>query len=134
MSNASLGTKHRCDECGIKYYDLNRDEVSCPRCGTPPGPPEKPAAPSRGRGRKSRAIDDATEQFVERWKVEGFCVETWRGFDIDERVVMQQEVILAFLREAGIGYSLAPEGTGGGSGPGLGRSRAQNRTEDGMGD
>ena len=29
----SLGRKHVCISCGIKFYDLNRSEPACPRCG-----------------------------------------------------------------------------------------------------
>ena len=50
----------------------------------------------------------STEQFVERWGVEGFCAETWRGFELAERVALQEELVLAFLDELGVGYSLKP--------------------------
>ena len=33
MSNDRLGQKHSCFGCGAKFYDLNRSEVVCPRCG-----------------------------------------------------------------------------------------------------
>ena len=29
-----LGTKHECTECGAKFYDLNKPEPTCPKCGT----------------------------------------------------------------------------------------------------
>lgn len=31
-----LGTKYECEECGAKFYDLQRDEFACPKCGTDP--------------------------------------------------------------------------------------------------
>ena len=34
MSRPELGTKRTCPNCGAKYYDLNRDPIVCPRCGT----------------------------------------------------------------------------------------------------
>ena len=34
MARAELGTKRVCGECGAKYYDLNRDPITCPKCGT----------------------------------------------------------------------------------------------------
>lgn len=34
MTKAELGTKRVCPNCGSKYYDLNRDPIVCPRCGT----------------------------------------------------------------------------------------------------
>jgi len=29
----SLGTKRRCLECDAPFYDLNRDPITCPKCG-----------------------------------------------------------------------------------------------------
>jgi uncharacterized protein (TIGR02300 family) len=29
-----LGTKRLCSSCGTKYYDLGRDPITCPKCGT----------------------------------------------------------------------------------------------------
>lgn len=34
MSKPEWGTKHTCQSCGAKYYDLNRSPVICPKCGT----------------------------------------------------------------------------------------------------
>ena len=34
MARPELGTKRVCAECGAKYYDLNRDPIVCPKCGT----------------------------------------------------------------------------------------------------
>lgn len=34
MANPDWGTKHTCQSCGAKYYDLNRNPVVCPKCGT----------------------------------------------------------------------------------------------------
>lgn len=33
MAKAELGTKRLCPNCGVKYYDLNRDPITCPKCG-----------------------------------------------------------------------------------------------------
>jgi hypothetical protein len=27
-----LGKKHTCRECGVKFYDLNKEEPACPEC------------------------------------------------------------------------------------------------------
>jgi len=48
----------------------------------------------------------STEQFVENYGGAGFCVETWRGFDLDTRTDLQEEVIFAFLDQIGIGYRI----------------------------
>ncbi len=34
MTKAELGTKRLCPNCGARYYDLNREPILCPRCGT----------------------------------------------------------------------------------------------------
>ena len=34
MAKPELGTKRLCVGCGAKYYDLNRDPITCPKCGT----------------------------------------------------------------------------------------------------
>lgn len=31
--NETLGTKQHCDECGAKFYDMDRFPVICPKCG-----------------------------------------------------------------------------------------------------
>ena len=33
MAKTELGTKRLCPTCGTKYYDLNRDPITCPKCG-----------------------------------------------------------------------------------------------------
>jgi uncharacterized protein (TIGR02300 family) len=34
VTKAELGTKRLCPNCGARYYDLNKQPVVCPRCGT----------------------------------------------------------------------------------------------------
>lgn len=34
VARPELGTKRVCVDCGAKYYDLNRDPITCPKCGT----------------------------------------------------------------------------------------------------
>lgn len=33
MPKEIWGSKHRCDSCGIKFYDMQRYPVECPNCG-----------------------------------------------------------------------------------------------------
>lgn len=35
VAKPELGTKRLCQGCGAKFYDLNRDPILCPKCGTP---------------------------------------------------------------------------------------------------
>jgi hypothetical protein len=30
--NAKLGKKRKCQECGARFYDLNKEEIICPKC------------------------------------------------------------------------------------------------------
>ena len=34
MAKPELGTKRLCASCGAKFYDLNKDPILCPKCGT----------------------------------------------------------------------------------------------------
>src|SRR6516225_8737272 len=35
VAKPELGTKRLCAGCGAKFYDLNKDPIHCPKCGTP---------------------------------------------------------------------------------------------------
>ena len=34
MAKPELGTKRLCGSCGAKFYDLAKDPIVCPKCGT----------------------------------------------------------------------------------------------------
>jgi uncharacterized protein (TIGR02300 family) len=34
VAKPELGAKHQCQACGAKFFDLNRDPIVCPKCGT----------------------------------------------------------------------------------------------------
>ena len=34
MAKPELGTKRLCSGCGANFYDLNKDPILCPKCGT----------------------------------------------------------------------------------------------------
>jgi uncharacterized protein (TIGR02300 family) len=34
VAKPELGTKRLCTGCGAKFYDLNKDPITCPKCGT----------------------------------------------------------------------------------------------------
>ncbi len=34
MAKPELGAKHQCQNCGTRFFDLNRDPIVCPKCGT----------------------------------------------------------------------------------------------------
>jgi len=52
LAKLEWGTKRICPSCGARYYDLQRDPVTCPKCSTPFDPEAflrarraRPAAP-----------------------------------------------------------------------------------------
>lgn len=49
MAKAKLGSKRICQNCGTKYYDFDKDPVTCPSCNTVFDPE------AFMRGRRSRA-------------------------------------------------------------------------------
>jgi len=34
VAKPELGAKHQCQSCATKFFDLNRDPIICPKCGT----------------------------------------------------------------------------------------------------
>jgi uncharacterized protein (TIGR02300 family) len=34
LAKLELGSKHQCQNCGAKFFDLNKDPIVCPKCGT----------------------------------------------------------------------------------------------------
>jgi len=53
MNMSDRGRKHVCPECTGKYYDLNKEVVTCPVCGAKPTVPKvrRPALPVKSAGR-----------------------------------------------------------------------------------
>ena len=33
MAKPELGAKRQCQSCGVKFFDLNKDPIVCPKCG-----------------------------------------------------------------------------------------------------
>ena len=54
MAKPELGTKRLCASCGVKFYDLNKDPIHCPKCGT-----VYEVAPIVTRGRPDAAVSRA---------------------------------------------------------------------------
>ena len=34
VAKREWGAKHTCVSCGVKFYDLHRTPIACPKCGT----------------------------------------------------------------------------------------------------
>ncbi|HEX2215574.1 MAG TPA: TIGR02300 family protein [Xanthobacteraceae bacterium] len=50
MAKPGLGTKRLCPHCGAKFYDLSKDPIICPKCGS-----EVQVVLPSGRGRPDAA-------------------------------------------------------------------------------
>ena len=47
MAKPELGSKRQCQNCGAKFFDLNRDPILCPKCGATFQPPAFARAAAR---------------------------------------------------------------------------------------
>jgi uncharacterized protein (TIGR02300 family) len=57
VTKPELGNKHQCQHCGARFFDLNKNPITCPKCGT-----IFHAAPlSRATHRAAAADDEDTE-------------------------------------------------------------------------
>ncbi len=79
MTKAELGTKRTCPNCGAKYYDLNRNPIICPRCGTP----FELSAATSARARSAPPVKPKVEEAVET-EAEEEAVETVSLEEADE--------------------------------------------------
>jgi uncharacterized protein (TIGR02300 family) len=61
VAKPELGTKRLCAGCGAKFYDLNKDPITCPKCGTVY---EVAVVAPRGRPDAARAAPQAAEPEV----------------------------------------------------------------------
>jgi uncharacterized protein (TIGR02300 family) len=34
VTKPQLGNKHHCQNCGTRFFDLNKSPITCPKCGT----------------------------------------------------------------------------------------------------
>ena len=51
MAKPELGSKRQCQNCGAKFFDLNKDPIVCPKCGTVFQGAAARARRRQGRGR-----------------------------------------------------------------------------------
>jgi len=69
-----LGKKHTCYNCGTKFYDLNKEQVICPKCGADQN--SKPALKQKLRislkySEFEVAEDEIPEELDEELELEG---------------------------------------------------------------
>lgn len=110
MARPELGTKRLCASCNTKFYDLNKDPITCPKCGALFQPaatmrlrPETAAVAATaaaGRGKVEEvevpeladaefvSLEDADAEVEGKKKVPaGDIVDTEEDLDIDEALV-----------------------------------------------
>jgi uncharacterized protein (TIGR02300 family) len=69
QDKTKLGNRYQCFQCGLKFYDLNRPEPLCPKCGADqrenpnPDPREAILARFKGKGLAAKGLprEDAFE-------------------------------------------------------------------------
>lgn len=59
MAKPDLGSKRQCQNCGTKFFDLGKDPILCPKCGTVFQVAS--VAASRSAARAAPADDEETE-------------------------------------------------------------------------
>lgn len=57
MAKPELGSKRQCESCGAKFFDLNRNPITCPKCGTI----FQAASPARAQRAAASNDDDEAE-------------------------------------------------------------------------
>jgi hypothetical protein len=64
QDKSKLGTRYQCFQCNTKFYDLNRPEPLCPKCGADqrenPNPDPREALLAKLKGKTSKARLDET--------------------------------------------------------------------------
>ena len=85
MAKPELGTKRQCQNCGAKFFDLARDPILCPKCGTT----FQVVSLSRAPARAAPADDEAE---VETGNVELVSLEDAEASDEKAVVVPEDDI------------------------------------------
>ena len=86
MAKPELGIKRQCQNCGAKFFDLNRAPILCPKCGAT----FQPAAVTRAAPRAAAAVDDDAD--TENPKVELVSLEDADAPDEKVAVVPDDDI------------------------------------------
>lgn len=73
MAKPEWGVKRVCQSCAIKFYDLNRTPINCPKCGATFDPEallksrrSRPPAPAKvAKPKPAEAIEGETKEVIE---------------------------------------------------------------------
>jgi uncharacterized protein (TIGR02300 family) len=103
VAKPELGSKRQCMSCGAKFYDLNKDPATCPKCGTiyhatalsrVPAPAVARAAPP---DEEETEIEPAGPEMVSLDDVE--AAEAEKDLPVDEIDVAEDVADDTFLEE-----------------------------------
>ena len=102
MAKPELGAKRQCQACGAKFFDLNRDPIVCPKCGTVfQGAALRVRAASKEDDEDTEAVAPAGVDIVSLDEVEAAeekAVETAVDIDVEDDGADVEDD--AFLEEA----------------------------------
>ena len=90
----NLGTKRACPHCGTKFYDFNKDEISCPKCKTmldltDLSQPAKAPEPKKPKVAKTIGEDPLVETEEIATEQPGDAIESLDELDDDEDEVVE---------------------------------------------
>lgn len=90
MAKAEWGVKRTCQSCGAVFYDLRRDPITCPKCGTEHDP-EAVLKSRRGRAVPADEAKPVPVAAAEVEPVEAEAVEEVEkeGEEEEEEAVME---------------------------------------------
>ncbi|MBI3434414.1 MAG: TIGR02300 family protein [Proteobacteria bacterium] len=68
MAKSELGSKRLCGGCGAKFYDLNKQPITCPKCGVvfeiAPPARARPDAAARAAAQEKQAPEVQEAEFI----------------------------------------------------------------------
>lgn len=93
------GTKRTCQngECGARFYDLNRDPITCPVCGSAYKIASSPTAIAAVQAEDKAPRKVKKEEVVEKVVAEGEAEEAFADVEADETVAEDEDE--TFLEE-----------------------------------
>ena len=101
MAKPELGLKRQCMTCGARFYDLNRDPIICPKCGTPFQAAPLPRAPApvaaRAREVEEPETDAADPELVPLADVE--ADEAAQDTSVDDANIVEEVADDALLED-----------------------------------
>jgi uncharacterized protein (TIGR02300 family) len=84
VAKPDLGAKRQCQECGTKFFDMNRPKIVCPKCGTVYRVESAPArARAVARDEDDKDTDEPSAEVVSLDEAEATEEVTVAGDDVE---------------------------------------------------